>query len=285
MIQWWCSAAGTPWTWDWRPYPGVWLFVAAMVVTWVGITRRASSTSNASGRRPYDYFAGVILLWIALDWPLGALAGYLASAHMAQFLLIAFAAPPLLILGLPRVTAGSPPSRTRRVLTHPLVALIAFNAIVIATHLPVATDTLMPTQTGSLLIDLGWLGGGLLFWMPVLRPGPHEWFSPPVRMAYLFANMVLMTAPGAMITFSDLPIYATYELAPPIPGFTPLDDQRMAGLNMRIGAAIVSWTAISILFLRWNRDEVRLMAEEAAAAGIATGQDLVSPVSSEPRDD
>jgi putative membrane protein len=284
MIQWWCSAAGTPWTWDWRPYPGVWLFVAAMVAFWMTATRRASAEAGAGKPRPHWYFAGVALLWLALDWPLGALAGYLASAHMAQFLFIAFAAPPLLLLGLPQAPTNIRPSRVRRILTHPLLALVAFNAAVIATHLPVVTDTLMPTQVGSLLIDLVWLGGGLLFWWPVIRPGVHTWFSPPVRMAYLFANMVLMTAPGAMIAFSELPIYATYELAPPVPGFTPLDDQRMAGLNMRVGAAIISWTTISILFLRWNRAEVRLMEEEAAAAGIGTDGNGVAAVSPEPRD-
>jgi cytochrome c oxidase assembly factor CtaG len=69
-----------------------------------------------------------------------------------------------------------------------------------------------------------------------------------------------------MITFSDLPIYATFELAPPIPGITAINDQRLAGLNMRVGAAIATWLAISILFVRWNRDEERQMREEAAAA-------------------
>lgn len=271
MIRWWCSAVGTSWTWDWRPYPGVWIFVALLGVTWIMIRNRAAA-NGASRGRPGFYFTAVLLLWLALDWPLGALAGYLASAHMAQFLLISIAAPPLLLLGLP-AARHKPVSRFQRVLTHPVTAILAFNAVVIATHLPVVTDGLMPTQIGSLLIDLAWLGAGLLFWWPVLRPGAFAWFGPPVRMAYLFANMVLMTAPGAMITFSELPIYATYELAPPIPGLSPLDDQRLAGLNMRVGAAIVTWTAISILFLRWNREEVRLMEDEAAAAGIALEED------------
>ena len=269
MIQWWCSAAGTPWTWAWRPYPGVWIFVAALAVAWVIAVRRAADGSGRDSGEPAWYFVGVALLWFALDWPLGALAGYLASAHMAQFLLLAFTAPPLMIIGLPRQDATTQPSRLERVATHPLITLVAFNIAVIATHLPVVTDTLMPTQTGSLLINLVWLGAGLLFWWPVLRPHAHQWFSPPVRMAYLFANMVFMTAPGAMITFSDLPIYATYELAPPIPGFSPIDDQRFAGLNMRVGTAFVSWLAISVMFLRWNRDEVRLMEEEAGAAGTS----------------
>jgi cytochrome c oxidase assembly factor CtaG len=81
-------------------------------------------------------------------------------------------------------------------------------------------------------------------------------------MAYLFASMVVMTAPGAMITFSDLPIYATFELAPPIPGISPIDDQRIAGIGMRLGGALVAWIAITVLFIRWTRAEERLLREE-----------------------
>jgi cytochrome c oxidase assembly factor CtaG len=272
MIQWWCSAAGTPWTWHWRPYPGVWLFMAAIIAWWVLSRRRAADADGSRAGRTSAFASGVVLLWLALDWPLGALAGYLASAHMAQFLIISLIGPPLLLLGSPGRDGHGPPSRIERIATHPLITLVVFNVIVIGTHVPAVTDALMPLQVGSFVIDLLWLGAGLLFWWPVIRPQAHPWFVPPVRMAYLFANMVLMTAPGAMITFSELPLYATYELAPPIPGVTPLDDQRFAGLNMRVGAALVSWIAISTLFLRWNRAEEALMAEEAAAAGIRSGE-------------
>lgn len=268
MIQWWCSAAGTPWTWHWRPYPGVWVFIAVIVALWFLERRSAGERQGGRNGRTGAFVAGVALLWLALDWPLGALAGYLASAHMAQFLIIALIAPPLILLGWPQRGSDRPVTRLVRATTHPVITLVAFNVIVIATHVPAVTDALMPLQVGSFVIDLVWLGAGLLFWWPVIRPGAHSWFAPPVRMAYLFANMVFMTAPGAMITFSELPLYATYELAPPIPGFTPLDDQRFAGLNMRVGAALVSWIAISMLFLEWNRAEVKLMEEEAAEAGI-----------------
>ena len=30
-MQWWCAAQGVPWTWRWQAYPGVWLFVLALV--------------------------------------------------------------------------------------------------------------------------------------------------------------------------------------------------------------------------------------------------------------
>jgi cytochrome c oxidase assembly factor CtaG len=59
-----------------------------------------------------------------------------------------------------------------------------------------------------------------------------------------------------------VPIYATYELAPPIPGVSPLDDQRIAGIGMRFGGSLVIWIAISVLFFRWSRDEEKSLNEE-----------------------
>jgi cytochrome c oxidase assembly factor CtaG len=129
----------------------------------------------------------------------------------------------------------------------------------------------MPTQAGSFLIDVLWLLAGLLYWWPVLAPDPRSWFRAPVKIAYLFASMVFMTAPGAMITFSDLPLYATYELAPPIPGVSALEDQRLAGIFMRLGASTVVILAISIVFLRWNRAEVRDMEAEQRGASAKSG--------------
>jgi len=273
-MQWWCSAVGVPWSWTWRPYPGVWLFVLALVLAWVWLVQR-SQTTRPARRWPF-FAAGVLLLWIALDWPVGALgAGYLASLHMVQFILIGMAAPPLLLLGLPFDAAPSPTPgvvrRMGRLLTHPLITLVLFNVIVIATHMPRLTDRLMPSQAGSFLIDVLWLGAGLLYWWPLLSPERRSWFRAPVQIAYLFASMVFMTAPGAMITFSDLPLYATYELAPPIAGVSALEDQRLAGIFMRLGASIVVILAISIVFLRWNRREVRDMEVEQREAAAKSG--------------
>lgn len=57
------------------------------------------------GRHAASFSSGLLVLWAALDWPLGPLgASYLASVHVLQFLLIALVAPPLLLAGLPRAT-------------------------------------------------------------------------------------------------------------------------------------------------------------------------------------
>jgi cytochrome c oxidase assembly factor CtaG len=279
-MQWWCAAQGVAWDWSFRPYPGVWAFVALLLAALLALRRRSRALEAVVApprpRRDWTAFAGLALLWVALDWPVGALgAGYLASLHMVQFLLIGMAVPPLLLLGVPAeavrsLAPGGTAGRALRRLTHPAVTLATFNVIVIATHTPAVSDALMPSQWGSFLIDVAWLAAGLLYWWPIAGPGERRpRFSPPLQMGYLFATMVIMTMPGAMITFSELPIFATYELAPRVNNISAVSDQRVAGLLMKLGGGAIVWVAISIIFYRWNQEERRMMDRELAAATAA----------------
>lgn len=267
-MQWWCSAQGIPWTWAWRPYPGVWLFIGIVVALYWGFTR---GSAPSAGRRA-SFAAGVGVLWIALDWPIGALgSGYLASVHMVQFLLIALVGPPLLIIGLPPKalarTRAIRAGRLVRLITTPLTALLLFHTIIVATHWPGLVDLLMASQVGSLALDLTWLGGGLVFWWPVASPIPHRPRFPfGVRIGYLIISTVLMTLPYVFLTFAELPFYATYELAPPVGVLSAGEDQRLAGVIMRIGGGAILWTAAGVLFWLWYRVE-----NEAERDPVRTG--------------
>jgi hypothetical protein len=164
-MLWWCSAQGTPWTWTWRPYVGVWLFVLAIVAAYV-YWHRAATPGETTRARRWAAAGGVCVLWIILDWPIGALgAGYLESVHALQFLVLSYVATPLLLIGLPagwETRLGPRFAGWLRTLAHPVQAIIAFNLIVIATHVPAIVDALMVTQVGSLAIDAGWIAAGLL---------------------------------------------------------------------------------------------------------------------------
>ena len=256
-MQWWCAAQGIPWNWSWRPYPGVWLFIALLLLAYRRFTRGSRPTRAELTR----FGVGALSLWVALDWPVGALgSGYLASVHMVQFLLIALLAPPLLIAGLPRRAlqraAGSRLAGVAGALSRPLIALLLFHTVVIATHWPGVVDGLMGSQAGSLVLDMAWLGSGLVFWWPVVSPVPHRpRFPLGVRICYLIASTVLMTLPYVFLTFAELPFYATYELAPPVGILSAGEDQRLAGLIMRIGGGAILWTAAGVLFWLWYRSE------------------------------
>lgn len=250
QVQWWCVAQSVPWTWEWRAYPGVWLFVAALAAGFVALRKRYGAAPT------WPLVTGLVLLWAALDWPVGTLgAGYLASVHMVQFLLIAMIAPPLLLLGVPAAAYRSLDTRAGpvlRVFTHPLVTLGLFLVMISFTHWPPVVDAWMATQVGSFGLDLLWLVGGVIFWWPVVAPVPKRaWLQPPVKMGYLIVATLLNTGVFAYLTFSALPLYATYELAPPVGLLSTRDDQILAGLLMKVGGAVILWTAISILFFRW----------------------------------
>ena len=278
MIRWWCSAVEPPWTWAPRPYVGVWLLCLG-IAGWYAIEWRrhrlhqpALEGDTTHMRR---FALGIAALWVASDWPVGALAGgYLMSIHMLQYLLYTLAAAPLLMLGTPEWLAESVLHRLRLrsawfVLSKPLVAIIVSNVILIATHSPFAVDSFRSTQVGSFAMDMIWLLSGLVLWAPIINPVPAaRMTSAPLRIVYLFlAAAVLPMVPGGFITFSPNPLYATYELAPRL-GMSAIHDQQLAGVLMKIGNLPVIWAVMGVMWFRWYERENTRPARRSIAAPL-----------------
>lgn len=265
MLQFWCSARSVPWDWTWRAIWGVWLFIG--LVAWsVWRWNRAAARRTDTPPEPAHplYVLGLVVLWLSLDWPIGALgAGYLASVHMLQFLLMALVAPPLLLRGvtpamLQLLEGDSRAARFVRGLTQPLVALVLFNVAVLITHVPGVVDTLMVSQAGSLLIDLMWIVAGIVFWWPVMLDVPrHPRFVPPLRMGYLVVGLMfspIMFGLVGFMVYSATPLYGVFELAPRIPGLSAQEDLQLAGVMMSIGGAFIAFVGLTIIFFRWSRN-------------------------------
>lgn len=257
-MQWWCSASGQPWTWAPQYYPGVWLMVAVLAMAFHSLSRRAR-TMGVSRRAYWGGWIAVGLVWQVLDWPLGPLAaGYLASAHAVQFVVLALLAPPLLLLAVrPALVASlASPGATRSLiaaLTQPIVAGVLFNVIAVTTHVPVVVDRAMPSQVGAFTVDTLWLIGGLLLWWPILVAVPERpWFSTPVRMLYLFLSTLVHTGIAMVMLVRDFPMYGIYELAPPWSAWSPLEDQHLAGGVMELAGAAVIFGIITVMFFRWS---------------------------------
>lgn len=264
-MQWWCSASqGVAWSWTWQAYPGVWLFIALIAVAYGLHIRRADSAAGQT--RPHRsqkvafFAAGLFSLWLALDWPLAPLgSGYLASVHMARYLLIALVAPPLLLLGMPGDSFERLKHRPRLLailedVTQPLVAFFIFNVVISVTHWPSLVDWLMATQLGSFVLDIAWLVAGLVFWWPLVSPVPerpnftHVW-----KLGYLGLNGIIIRPAFFILLFSKFPAYATYELAPPIGGTSPVSDQQLAAGIMKLGTAWAMVVAMAFVFAAWVR--------------------------------
>lgn len=262
-MQWWCSATGVAWSWTWQAYPGVWLFIGLIAFAYARLVRRLRREGESVPTSRIAAFAGgTLTLWLALDWPIGLLgASYLSSVHMLQFLMIALTVPPLLLFGIPEAAYRRIPQGTAtalRYLTHPLITFVAFYATVIVTHLPITVDTLMATQVGSFVFDMTWLIAGTIYWWPIVAPVPERpGMKGLAKIGYLAAEMVAMTPVAFSLTFSDYPLYATYELAPRVHGFEALQDQQAAGLLMKLLGMLIYFSAVGILFIRWFRREER----------------------------
>ena len=279
MISWWCSASDLAWSWTWRPYVGVWLFVIALGLGYAALLARGGPRYSPDGVRPWasggqiaSYAVGVLVLWVASDWPVGTLgAGYLLSVHTLQYVLYCLVAAPFLLLGIPRwlilESERAAPNvwRFLRGMAHPLVGLLVFNLVLLASHTPAVIDGIRPTQLGSFAVDMAWLAGGLALWWPVIAPVPEvSRLSHPWKMGYLFLSTILPTVPSAFLVFADFPLYALYELAPRVNGITAAQDQLVAGIGMKVLGDVVIWIAMIVVAIQWTRSEAELDRIEAA---------------------
>ena len=78
-----------------------------------------------------------------------------------------------------------------------------------------------------------------------------------MRMLYLFVWSVVPTVPASFLTFGSAPLYKFYERVPHLFGLSTLEDQQIAGLIMKIGAGLLLWVIIAVVFFRWAAEEER----------------------------
>jgi putative membrane protein len=264
VIVWWCTALERPWTWQWIPYPGIWVASIVPIIVYGRSVRRHDEPIDR--KKAALFFAGMVVFWLASDWPLGALgAGYLASAHMTQFLLYTLVSAPLILLGTPEWMARRLTRRLRiegvtKWLGRSLVATgLIYNLVLVSTHAPGTVAVLRTNQFGSFAMDVIWMAAGLILWLPVISPLPEgQARSTFSKMAYLFlTTSVVAVIPASFLTFTSVPIYAIYELAPRIGSLTAVEDQQLAGIIMKIATIPVIWSTIAVLWFRWTASETQ----------------------------
>jgi putative membrane protein len=264
---------------EFKIYPSFfvgWVLFAAAYYLFVGPLRRYfPGSSRVPAARIASFTAGLLLMLGALQGPLHELSDYfLFSAHMVQHLAVMLVMPPLLLYGTPdwmvrpllRVPGFRPVARW---LTLPLVAFMLNNGIFGAWHFPVPYDMMMRNHDVHITMHLMIMTSGMIMWWPVMSPLPElPRIAPPLQMLYLFILGVPMMVVAALITFSDTALYTWYAEAPRIFPITVLDDQRLGGAIMWVPGALVLWLAISLVYFRWTRPELR--EDEESFRGQAT---------------
>ena len=170
--------------------------------------------------RPWAGLAGLAVLAVVFVSPLCALSSALFTARTIHHVLLVALAAPLLAWAMP-------PSPGRA-----LGAALVCQALVFwAWHAPAAyalalrDDGVYWLMQGSLLISAIW------FWQAARSA------SALAASGALLVAMVAMGLLGAVLTFSQAPLYAPHLTSTFAFGLTPLEDQQAAGLIMWVPAA------------------------------------------------
>ena len=203
------------------------------------------------------FLAGLFVLFLATQSPLDAFDTLFLSAHMTQHLLLMMIAPPLLLLGYPMlpllrglpkrfVKEGLGPflswpalQRVLSAVVAPPVALAAFAISTIGWHLPFSYEMAVRSPAWHGLQHASFFWTGILFWWPLIQPGPGRSKWPRwVMIPYLLSADLINTALSAFFVFSGGLLYPSYAVVR-ASQLSAQNDQTLAGLIMWVPGSIV----------------------------------------------
>jgi len=249
--------------WRWQPHPEVWVLVGGVAALAVYALRVVGPKVVPKGqpvasRQQLAWLClGIVLLWLASDWPLHDIAEeYLFSAHMIQHMLLTYFVPPVLLLATPewlaRLVLGR--GRAKRVfyfLARPVPAALIFNGFLLLTHAPGVVNLSVQNPVVHYLVHTGLVSSAFLLWMPVCGPLPELRISYPAQMLYLFVTSIIPTVPAGWLTFADGVVYSAYDVPARLWGISVTSDQQAAGAIMKLVGGSFLWVVITLRFFQW----------------------------------
>jgi cytochrome c oxidase assembly factor CtaG len=230
-----------------------------------------------------------VVLLIAVESPIDYWADSYFTVHMAQHLLLMFAAPSLIVASAPwqpllaALPGRSGQSVTRGVTTggwsrslrwaaglflRPWVAVFCFNAVMVAWHLPALFDLAQDNQAVHIWLEHGtFFAAGVLFWMQFIPSPPFRARMPlPSRVAALLAtNVVMIMIAMSLSIFARHSVYPAYDNVPGV-SLPPFADQQ-------IGAAIL-WVCGDLWALPTMIVTIRMLIGDEGSIGAAVDRYL-----------
>jgi cytochrome c oxidase assembly factor CtaG len=272
--------------WSFDPF----IILVAVVVAWheIGLARLARRSRPERTRerriRSLWFYAGLAVLLLAVVSPVDYWSDSYFMVHMAQHLLLMFAAPSLVIAGAPgqplldalpgrsgqavtrQVLAGGwsrPLRAVWRFLTEPLVAVVLFSLVMIVWHIPAAFDLARSSQLVHIwLMHASFFGAGVVFWLQFIPSPPFRIRMPLLgRAAALLAtNVVMIFIAMTLSIFASRSVYPVYDN---VPGVT-----LSAFADQQIGAAIL-WVCGDFWALPTMIITIRKLLNDETGVGTA----------------
>ena len=220
--------------------------------------RRQTDSPEINPRQTIMFTLGTFVIFLSLTSPLHILSDhYLFSAHMLQHVLITLICPPLLIVGTPGWLASKlfqhrwSISVFRRIF-HPLGAVVIFNIIFSMWHLPILYNLSVSYHWVHILEHSLFISASIVMWWPICSQVQSIPKLPyPIQMLYLFVMSLAQIIVFGIITFAREPIYQHYIDAPRIWNISPLVDQQLGGIIMKVGSGFLFLFLMIIAFFKW----------------------------------
>ncbi len=243
--------------WSFDPF----VIAVAVVVVWheVGLAKLARRSrperTKARRRRSFYFYGGLAVLLLAVVSPVDYWSDQYFFVHMIEHILIMFFAPVLVVAGAPwlplvhalpvslrrkvgralLLSTWAAPLRTLgRWLTNGIVAVVAFNVVMIVWHIPAAFDLADSNHAVHIwLMHASFFVSGVFFWVQIIPSYPlrSRLTYPGRAAALLFTNVVMFVLAMALSLFTTTSWYAPYNHVPGV-ALSPFLDQQL-------GAAIL----------------------------------------------
>ncbi len=251
---------------DWRHWHNEPFLIGGLVLLgWLWAILAGPMRGRLAPDQPFPrghawrFYSSLVIFYLAVGSPLDQIGErFLFSVHMLQHLILVYPAAILFLLGLPdwMVEPALAPVAKQgllRRLFRPLGCGLVYTLVISLWHMPYLYDWALQDKLVHVLEHLMFFGAALFYWWPMLSPSRA---LPPIsyagQMIYFFLILIAMTPVFAYITFSDDILYPTYEYAPRLfAGFSPADDQLLAGVGMKITGMLVAISAFGVAFFRW----------------------------------
>ncbi len=247
--------------WRFQAHPEVWLLVAFLLGAYVYAVRVIGPVVVKAGppitkKQRNSFIAAILLLWLGSDWPVHDLAEeYLYSIHMFQHMVLSYFMPPLVLLATPKwlfdAVFGSGMTRVAiNWLAKPVVAGVAFNVVVMVTHIPALVNQSVTNGPLHYSLHILLVTTALLVWLPICGPNTRQQLQPGGKMIYLFLMSVVPTVPAAWLTFAEGAVYKHYDIPVRVWGLSVTTDQQIAGAIMKTGGSVFLWSIVVYLFFK-----------------------------------
>ena len=243
-----------------------------------------------------SFVFAMIMLYVIIGSPIDLMSHIMFTMHMVQMAFLLLFIPIFLMIGIPnwlwKTVINLPYVKpVFHFMTKPIFAVFFFVFMFSVYHLPVVLDYIKLDETAHGIYTFVLFMSALFMYWPLLNTVEGE---PPMKdinkFFYIIANAILITPSCALIIFSSTPLYATYTdgdtwmkaMALCVPSttlqgltlsgpelftnMTPLEDQQLGGVIMKIIQEIIFAVILGRVFVMWYRNDQKnadKMTEEA----------------------